>query len=280
MLLARMPRQMAKNKDITGGLPRVAELFEARIPKDAAKIARIDGIVELGRGVTKGNRLLIIRDLENNQTEEHLIPPSKHLTVGRGDKVKKGQKLTEGSIDPQELLEVCGPQELQQYLVNEVQLVYRAQGVEINDRHIEIIVKQMLQKVKITESGNTQFLPGEQIDRHVFIEENNRVTVKGGLPAEAIPILMGITKASLETESFISAASFQDTTRILTDAATLGKIDNLKGFKENVITGHLIPAGTGTPSIQLLELRKLGTEIVQEAEFRQPQEEVHTKEQQ
>ena len=138
----------------------------------------------------------------------------------------------------------------------------------------------MLQKVKITESGNTQFLPGEQIDRHVFIEENNKVTAKGGLPAEAIPILMGITKASLETESFISAASFQDTTRILTDAATLGKIDNLKGFKENVITGHLIPAGTGTPEIQLLELKKLGTEVTQETEFRQPQEEVHTKEQQ
>lgn len=278
-MLARMPRQIAKNKDITGGLPRVAELFEARTPKDGAKIARIDGIVELGK-VLKGNRQLIIKDIENDQKEEHLIPANKHLTVGKGDRVKKGQKLTEGSIDPQELLEVCGPQELQQYLVNEVQLVYRAQGVEINDRHIEIIVKQMLQKVKITESGNSQFLPGEQIDKHVFLEENSKVTSKGGKPAEAVPILMGITKASLETESFISAASFQDTTRILTDAATLGKVDNLRGFKENVITGHLIPAGTGTPFIQEMELRKLGTEVAAETEFKQPAAEVHTKEQQ
>lgn len=277
-VLARMPRQMARNKDITGGLPRVAELFEARTPKDAAKIARIDGIVELVK-VVKGNRQLIIRDLENNQTEEHIIPPNKHLTVGKGDKVKKGQKLTEGSVDPQELLEVCGPQELQQYLTNEVQLVYRAQGVEINDRHIEIIVRQMLQKVRITDPGNTQFLPGEQIDKHEFKEENDKVISKGGAPAQAVPVLMGITKASLETDSFISAASFQDTTRILTDAATLGKIDNLRGFKENVITGHLIPAGTGTPEIQELEVKKLGTEIVPE-DFKQPVPEAHTKEQQ
>ncbi len=276
IVLARMPRQMARNKDITGGLPRVSELFEARIPKDSAKIARIDGIVELGV-VVKGNRQLIIRDLENDQTEEHMIPPNKHLTVSKGDRVKKGQKLTEGAVDPQELLDVCGPQELQHYLANEVQLVYRAQGVEINDRHIEIIIKQMLQKVRITEPGNSQFLPGEQIDKHIFIDENIAVAAKGGKPAQAVPVLMGITKASLETDSFISAASFQDTTRILTDAATLGKIDNLRGFKENVITGHLIPAGTGTPHIQEMELKKLGAEIVPE-DFKQGAEEVHTKE--
>ncbi len=274
-VLARMPRQTAKNKDITGGLPRVAELFEARTPKDTSKIARIDGIVEFGESAKGGNRRIKIRDLENNQVEEHLIPVNKHLTVGKGDRVHKGQKLTEGSIDPQELLEVCGPQELQEYLVNEIQLVYKAQGVEINDKHIEIIVRQMLQKVKITDPGGTQFLPGEQVDKQLFIEENLAVGSKGGKPAEATPVLMGITKAALETDSFISAASFQDTTRILTDAATLGKIDYLRGFKENVITGHLIPAGTGDSELQALIVKKHGEEVVPE-EFEDVKEKVVT----
>ncbi len=274
-VLARMPRQTAKNKDITGGLPRVAELFEARTPKDVAEIARIDGKVELGKMI-RGRRQLIIRDVENNQTEEHLIPANKHLSVGKGDLVHKGQKLTEGSIVPQELLEICGPQELQEYLVNEVQLVYRAQGVEINDKHVEIIVRQMLQKVRITDPGNTQFLPGEQIDRHTFLDENSQVASKGGKPAEAEPVLLGITKASLETDSFISAASFQDTTRILTDAATLGKIDYLRGFKENVITGHLIPAGTGTEEIQKILIKKLGEELPPEADLSKPQQDKPT----
>jgi DNA-directed RNA polymerase subunit beta' len=185
-VLARMPRQTAKNKDITGGLPRVAELFEARTPKDIAEIARIDGKVELGKMV-RGRRQLIIRDVENNQTEEHLVPANKHLSVGKGDIVHKGQKLTEGSIVPQELLEICGPQELQEYLVNEVQLVYRAQGVEINDKHIEVIVRQMLQKVRITDPGSTEFLTGEQIDKFRFLEHNASVGAKGGKPAEAEP---------------------------------------------------------------------------------------------
>ncbi len=258
--LARMPRQTAKNKDITGGLPRVSELFEARHPKDVAEIARIDGKVELGK-MTRGKRQLIIRDVENDQIEEHLIPANKHITVGKGDFVRKGQKLTEGSIDPKELLEICGPQELQEYLINEVQLVYRAQGVEINDKHIEIIVRQMLQKVRIMEPGDTMFLLGEQIDKKYFSEENKQVEAKGSKPAEAEPVLLGITKASLETDSWISAASFQDTTRVLTDAATLGKIDPLKGFKENVITGHLIPAGTGDENILNIKIKKLGKEI-------------------
>jgi len=259
-VLARMPRQSAKNKDIIGGLPRVAELFEARNPKEAAEIARIDGVVELGE-LAKGRRTLIVRDPENDQSEEHLIPVSKHLTVGKNDVVKKGQKLTEGAIVPLELLEICGPQALQEYLVNEVQMVYQAQGVEINDKHIEVIVRQMLQKVKVTDAGDTKFLSAEQVDKQDFFSENREVAARGGQPAEAEPVLLGITKASLETESFISSASFQDTTRILTDAATLGKTDNLNGFKENVITGHLIPAGTGTEDMQSVTIETLAPEI-------------------
>jgi DNA-directed RNA polymerase subunit beta' len=258
--LAKTPRKIAKTKDITGGLPRVAELFEARRPKDAAEIAKIDGIVEIG-GNVRGKKRLLIRDAETGVEEEHLIPLSKHLIVYKGDLVKKGQQLTEGPVVPHEVLEVCGPQDLQEYLVNEVQEVYRLQGVEINDKHIEIIVRQMLRKVKISEPGDTSFLWGEQIDRLVFEEENREIEEKGGKPAEATPVLLGITKASLETESFISAASFQDTTRVLTDAATLGKIDKLRGFKENVIMGHLIPAGTGFDTHRLIRLVELGEPV-------------------
>jgi DNA-directed RNA polymerase subunit beta' len=170
---------------------------------------------------------------------------NKHMIVFKGDFVKKGSQLTEGPIVPHEILDVCGPQDLQEHLVNEVQEVYRLQGVEINDKHIEIIVRQMLRKVKVTEPGDTELLWGDQVDRLEFDKENRRVIEQGGKPAEAVPVLLGITKASLETDSFISAASFQDTTRVLTEAATLGKIDYLRGFKENVIMGHLIPAGTG-----------------------------------
>ena len=264
-VLARTPRQSARTKDITGGLPRVAELFEARRPKEAAEIARIDGVVELGR-VSKGKRLLIIRDPENNSVEEHSVPASKQIVVFDDEFVKKGQPLTEGSVVPQEILEVCGPQDLQEYLVNEIQEVYRLQGVEINDKHIEVIVRQMLQKVRITDPGDTVFLYGEQIEKSTFLEENTRVLGEGERPAEAQPILLGITKASLETDSFISAASFQDTTRILTDAATLGKEDPLRGFKENVIMGHLIPAGTGYHKRLNIKLKKLGREIIPEPE--------------
>jgi DNA-directed RNA polymerase subunit beta' len=243
-LLAKTPRKIAKTKDITGGLPRVAELFEARRPKDAAEIAKIDGLVEFG-GTVRGKRRLILRDQTTGLEEEHLIPLNKHIIVFKGDIVKKGSQLTEGPIVPHEILEVCGPQDLQEHLVNEVQEVYRLQGVEINDKHIEIIVRQMLRKVKITEPGDTELLWGDQVERLEFEKENKRVVDQGGKPAEAVPVLLGITKASLETDSFISAASFQDTTRVLTEAATLGKIDHLRGFKENVIMGHLIPAGTG-----------------------------------
>jgi len=243
-LMAKTPRKSAKTKDITGGLPRVAELFEARHPKEASEISKIDGVVDFGPSV-RGKRCILIKDPQTGTEEEHLIPIGKHVIVFKGDFVKKGQQLTEGPIDPHEILDICGPQELQEHLVNEVQEVYRLQGVTINDKHIEIIVRQMLRKVRITEPGDTQYLWGEQIDKIDFENENDRVEKMGGKPAEAQPVLLGITKASLETESFLSAASFQDTTRVLTEAATMSRVDYLHGFKENVIMGHIIPAGTG-----------------------------------
>ena len=256
-LLAKTPRKIAKAKDIVGGLPRVAELFEARRPKDACEIAKIDGTVELG-GTVRGKRKLILTDPVTGNEEEHLIPANKHIIVSRGDLVKKGSQLTDGAVVPQEILEILGPQVLQEHLVNEVQEVYRLQGVEINDKHIEIIIRQMLRKVKITDPGDTTLLWGDQVDRMDFEQENKRVVTQGGKPAEATPVLMGVTKASLETDSFISAASFQDTTRVLTEAATLGKVDLLRGFKENVIMGHLIPAGTGFPGHRTVEIEHKG----------------------
>ena len=259
-LLAKTPRKQVKTKDITGGLPRVAELFEARRPKDAAEIAKIDGIVEIG-GAVRAKRKIIVTDAETGAEEEHLVPLNKHIIVFKGDFVKKGQQLTEGPVPPHDILDVCGPQALQEHMVNEVQEVYRLQGVEIADKHIEIIVRQMLRKVKITEPGDTSLLWGDQVDRLTFEKENEIVEEKGGKPAEAVPVLLGITKASLETDSFISAASFQDTTRVLTEAATLGRIDHLRGFKENVIMGHLIPAGTGFPAHRDIKIVNLGDHI-------------------
>jgi DNA-directed RNA polymerase subunit beta' len=252
-LLAKTPRQASKTKDITGGLPRVAELFEARRPKDAAEMARIDGLVSF-EGTLRGKRKLIVRNEETAQEEEHLIPPGKHIIVQPGDVVHKGQHLTEGSADPHEILEILGPSALYDFLISQVQEVYRLQGVTINDKHIEIIIRQMLRKVRITDPGDSEYFWGEQVDRANFLADNKRIEAAGGKPAEAEPILLGITKASLETESFISAASFQETTRVLTDASTLGKVDNLKGFKENVIMGHLIPAGTGLPKYKRLRI--------------------------
>ncbi|HEY5912469.1 MAG TPA: DNA-directed RNA polymerase subunit beta'', partial [Verrucomicrobiae bacterium] len=263
-LMAKTPRKTSKTKDITGGLPRVAELFEARRPKDAAEISKIDGIVDFGTSV-RGKRCILIKDQQTQVEEEHLIPIGKHVIVFKGDYVKKGQQLTEGPIDPHEILDICGPQELQEHLVNEVQEVYRLQGVTINDKHIEIIVRQMLRKVRITEPGDTSFLWGEQVDKLEFEEENQRVDKMGGKAAEAQPVLLGITKASLETESFLSAASFQDTTRVLTEAATRARVDYLRGFKENVIMGHIIPAGTGFDHHRKVRLKPL-VEIQDEPE--------------
>jgi DNA-directed RNA polymerase subunit beta' len=267
-LMAKTPRKTSKTKDITGGLPRVAELFEARRPKDASEISKIDGVVDFGPSV-RGKRCVLIKDQQTALEEEHLIPIGKHVIVFKGDFVKKGQQLTEGPIDPHEILDICGPQELQEHLVNEVQEVYRLQGVTINDKHIETIVRQMLRKVRITEPGDTQFLWGEQIDKIEFEAENERVDKMGGKPSEAQPVLLGITKASLETESFLSAASFQDTTRVLTEAATMSRVDYLRGFKENVIMGHIIPAGTGYDYHRKAKLKPLV-----ELEDLPPQEEV------
>jgi len=245
--LARTPRKASKTKDITGGLPRIAELFEARKPKDACTIAKIDGEVSFGSNV-RGKKKVILTHVESGETCEHLVPMGKHITVGEGDYLKRGEQITDGPISPEDLLEACGAQELQEFLVNAVQEVYRVQGVEINDKHVEVIIRQMLRKVKITEPGDSEFLWGDQVDRTAFVKANRDVVEQGGMPAECEPVLLGITKASLETDSFISAASFQDTTRVLTDAATLGRVDTLQGFKENVIMGHLIPAGTGFPA--------------------------------
>jgi DNA-directed RNA polymerase subunit beta' len=270
-LLAKSPRKMSKTKDITGGLPRVAELFEARRPKDAAEISKIDGIVDFGPSV-RGKRTILIKDPVTGTEEEHLIPIGKHVIVFKGDVVKKGQQLTEGPMDPHEILEVLGPQELQEHLVGEVQEVYRLQGVTINDKHIEIIVRQMLRKVRVTEPGDTAFLWSEQADKLDFEAENERVEKMGGKPAEAMPVLLGITKASLETDSFLSAASFQDTTRVLTEAATRSKVDTLRGFKENVIMGHIIPAGTGFDHHRKVHLKPL-VEVPDEPEAEQPAEE-------
>lgn len=243
-LLARLPGVAMKTKDITGGLPRVAELFEARKPKDSAEIAKIDGVVDF-RGVQKNKRIVVVRDEVSGMEEEHLIPHTKHLIVQRADHVIKGQQLTDGVVIPHEILEICGVRELQKYLVNQVQEVYRLQGVDINDKHIEIIVRQMLKKVRVIDPGDTSLLFGEEVDKKEFELENLKVTKEGGKAAQATPVLLGITKASLSTESFISAASFQDTTRVLTEAACAGKTDYLLGFKENVIMGHIIPGGTG-----------------------------------
>lgn len=243
-LLARLPRGAMKTKDITGGLPRVAELFEARKPKESAEIAKIDGVVDF-RGVQKNKRIVVVRDEVSGMEEEHLIPHTKHLIVQRGDHVIKGQQLTDGVVIPHEILEICGVRELQKYLVNQVQEVYRLQGVDINDKHIEIIVRQMLKKVRVSDPGDTSLLFGEEVDKKEFELENMKAAKEGGKASQAIPVLLGITKASLGTESFISAASFQDTTRVLTEAACASKTDYLLGFKENVIMGHIIPGGTG-----------------------------------
>ncbi len=243
VVLAKIPRGAEKTKDITGGLPRVAELFEARTPKDAATLTAIDGTVTIGD--TAKNKRKIIITAEDGSQKEYSIPVSKFLRVQDKDWITKGEKIDDGPVDPHEILRIKGPRELQKFLVNEVQEVYRLQGVAINDKHIETIVRQMLRKVRVTDQGDSNFVIEQVIDKFNFIEENDRVLNEGGKPATAIPVLMGITKAALNTESFISAASFQETTRVLTDAAIKGKVDYLRGLKENVIIGHLIPAGTG-----------------------------------
>lgn len=255
-LLAKTPRSASRTQDITGGLPRVAELFEARRPKDAAEMAKLDGIVSIS-GMVRGKKRLLITDSETEESEEHLIPHGKQIVVHPGDVVKKGQYLTEGPADPHEILSILGVHAVQEYLLAEIQKVYRLQGVVINDKHLELIISRMLSKVRVIDPGDTDYFWGEQIDRSDFLSANEKIVEAGGKPAEGEPILLGITKASLETDSFISAASFQETTRVLTEAATLGKVDTLKGFKENVIMGNLIPAGTGMLKYRRLKVSPL-----------------------
>jgi DNA-directed RNA polymerase subunit beta' len=245
-VLARIPRESSKTRDITGGLPRVAELFEARRPKDFAIISEIDGRVEFGKDYKTKRRIVVIPGEEGRDPVEYLIPKGKHISVQEGDFVQKGDLLMDGNPVPHDILRVLGVEALASYLINEIQEVYRLQGVRINDKHIEVIVRQMLQKVEIEDPGETTYLAGEQIDRAEFDLENTKVEAEGLKPALAHPVLQGITKASLQTNSFISAASFQETTRVLTEAAVSGRIDVLSGLKENVIVGRLIPAGTGS----------------------------------
>jgi len=243
-VITKIPRETTKTKDITGGLPRVAELFEARKPKESAIISEIDGTVSFGKD-TKGKRKVVITP-EVGEPKEYLISKGKHIAVREGDRVRAGEPLMDGSANPHDILKVLGEKELAKYLVDEIQEVYRLQGVKINDKHIEVIVRQMLRRVKIKSPGDTSFLIDEQVEKHVFEAENESVKERDGRPAVAEPMLLGITKASLTTESFISAASFQETTRVLTEAAVVGKLDYLRGLKENVIMGRLIPAGTGS----------------------------------
>ena len=259
-VIAKIVREATRTKDITGGLPRVAELFEARKPKEQAVITEIDGRVEMGSFV-KGMRKIVIR-ADNGETREYLIPRGKHIIVHESDRVKAGEALMDGSPNPHDYLAVLGDRELQRYLVNEVQEVYRLQGVTINDKHIEIIVRQMLRRVRIEEVGDTEFVVGELVDKFAFQEENERIIAQGKRPATAKPVLLGITKASLSTDSFISAASFQETTRVLTEAAISGKTDELRGLKENVIVGRLIPAGTGLSNYTRVEVLTPGGETV------------------
>jgi DNA-directed RNA polymerase subunit beta' len=244
-VIARVPLASAKQSDITGGLPRVAELFEARRPKDHAIIAEVSGTIEFGKDYKNKQRITIKPDEENAEPVEYLIPRGKSLAVQPGDHIERGEYIYDGHPAPHDILAIKGVEELANYLINEIQDVYRLQGVTINDKHIEVIVRQMLQKVEITETGDTDFIKGEQVDRLEFDEQNAVVEKAGKRPASATPVLLGITKASLQTRSFISAASFQETTRVLTDAAVIGKSDTLEGLKENVIVGRLIPAGTG-----------------------------------
>ncbi|MEM7426924.1 MAG: DNA-directed RNA polymerase subunit beta', partial [Pseudomonadota bacterium] len=244
-VLARIPTESAKTRDITGGLPRVAELFEARRPKDHAIIAEISGRVEFGRDYKNKRRIRIVPEDESLEPSEYLIPKGKHLPVQEGDHIEKGEYLLDGHPAPHDILAINGVEELATYLVNEIQDVYRLQGVGINDKHIEVIVRQMLQKVEVEDPGDSTCLKGEQMDRIDFKEMNERLEADGQAPATGSPVLLGITKASLQTRSFVSAASFQETTRVLTEASVNGKVDTLEGLKENVIVGRLIPAGTG-----------------------------------
>ncbi len=253
-ILAKLPRATTKTKDITGGLPRVAELFEVRKPKEAAVLSEIDGYVSIAKGTRKGKQKITVTPVDVGEKKEYLVPRGKHINVYEGDFVRAGEQLVGGSAIPQDILNIKGEVALARYLVDEVQEVYRLQGVRINDKHIEVIVRQMMRRVKVVSVGDTELILEEQVDRSYFEEVNQQVVAEGGRPAVAEPLILGITKASLSTDSFISAASFQETTKVLTDASIAGAVDNLRGLKENVIMGRLIPAGTGFPRYRKVEV--------------------------
>jgi len=251
-ILAKLPRESVKTRDITGGLPRVGELFEARKPKNPTVMAKVAGTVSF-KGILKGKRVILVTDPYGKESK-HLVPMGKHLLVRDGDEVEAGELLCDGPIDPHDILHDLGENALQMYLLNEVQEVYRLQGVTINDKHVGVIIRQMMKKVEIMHVGDTNFIYGQQVDRYRFMEENRKVIREGGQPAIARPLLLGITKASLNIDSFFSAASFQETTRVLTNASISGSRDHLRGLKENVIIGRLIPAGTGIRQYQKITL--------------------------
>jgi DNA-directed RNA polymerase subunit beta' len=262
-VLARIPVEGQKTRDITGGLPRVAELFEARTPKDKGTLAEMTGTVSFGKE-TKGKIRLQITDPEGKVWED-LVPKEKNILVHEGQVVNKGESIVDGPADPQDILRLLGMEELARYIVDEVQDVYRLQGVKINDKHIEVIVRQMLQKLEILDGGDTTLLKGEQVEKIELDEENAKARARGLREAKAEPVLLGITKASLQTRSFISAASFQETTRVLTEASVQGKRDKLVGLKENVIVGRLIPAGTGGATSRVKKIATDRDQIVIEA---------------
>jgi DNA-directed RNA polymerase subunit beta' len=257
-IIAKRERATTKTKDITGGLPRVVELFEARKPKDPAVVSDVDGIVDFGEDSRGKRKILVTPDF--GEPREYLVAKTKHIAVQKGDRVKAGEILTDGAVNPHDILRIEGVKALAGYLVNEVQEIYRLQGVRINDKHIEVIVRQMLKRVKIADFGDSSFLIGDNIERFRVLDENQRVVSAGGKPANYEPLLLGITKAALSTDSFISAASFQETTKVLTEAAVSGKIDHLRGLKENVIMGRLIPAGSGVETYSSRQIQVNGDE--------------------
>ena len=259
-VLAKIPRETTKTKDITGGLPRVVELFEARKPRETAIIAEINGMVKYGE-VTKGQRKIYVEG-DDGEKREYSLPRGVHINVQEGERVKAGEPLMDGPRNPHDILDVLGEKELQKYLVNEIQEVYRLQGVNINDKHLEVISRQMMRWVKVEDIGDTEFLPEEVVDKFKFRAENLKTSEAGGRPAQGKAMLLGITKASLSTDSFISAASFQETTRVLTEAAINGKVDYLRGLKENVIMGRLVPAGTGMEYYRQVKIA--GEDVVEE----------------
>jgi DNA-directed RNA polymerase subunit beta' len=260
-VLAKIPRETAKTKDITGGLPRVVELFEARRPKEPAVITEIDGVIKYGDVQKQYRKIFVTGD--DGEAREYQLPRGAHINVQEGERVRAGEPLMDGPIDPHDILRVRGEKELQRYLVDEIQEVYRLQGVNISDKHIEVITRQMMRWVKVEEVGDSPFLIDEVVDRFRFMRENTRLTAEDKASASGHPLLLGITKASLSTDSFISAASFQETTRVLTEAAISGKVDHLRGLKENVIMGRLIPAGTG---MEFYRRIRIPEEVIERAE--------------